>query len=313
MADHSDAPDARTDLTDLFVFPNRHDPSTLVLILNVNPEASTATIPVDPQASYELKVDTDGDLEADVALHVMFSVGAGRSPAANVYRATGAQARQAGAVGDLIIANAPVSWDGGVRVTDGDGSRFFAGLRSDPWFADVAGVFDGFRFTGTDTFASRNVFGIAIEVPVEWLGWTSLGVWARSVAVVDGTATTVDQVGRPLVSGLLPTDEDRLALNRTPPAEQLDRLRGPFVRLLNSFGYDDGDTARLLGDLLPDVLASDPSRPAGYPNGRRLMDDILDLRLAMLTRGRVVSDGVGPHADLLDGFPYLGPPHPATP
>lgn len=30
----------------------------------------------------------------------------------------------------------------------------------------------------------------------------------------------------------------------------------------------------------------------------------------MLTRGRVTTDGVGPHADLLDEFPYLGAPHP---
>ncbi len=31
--------------------------------------------------------------------------------------------------------------------------------------------------------------------------------------------------------------------------------------------------------------------------------------LAILTNGKVTGDKVGPHRDLLDGFPYLGPPH----
>jgi hypothetical protein len=30
---------------------------------------------------------------------------------------------------------------------------------------------------------------------------------------------------------------------------------------------------------------------------------------AMLTNGKVTGDKVGPHGDLLDEFPYLGPPH----
>jgi len=31
----------------------------------------------------------------------------------------------------------------------------------------------------------------------------------------------------------------------------------------------------------------------------------------MLTRDRVTTDGVGPHTDLLEAFPYLGAPHAA--
>jgi hypothetical protein len=31
-----------------------------------------------------------------------------------------------------------------------------------------------------------------------------------------------------------------------------------------------------------------------------------------VTMGLVTTDGVGPHADLLDEFPYLGPPHPVS-
>jgi hypothetical protein len=50
-----------------------------------------------------------------------------------------------------------------------------------------------------------------------------------------------------------------------------------------------------------------------YPdNGRALTDDVIDQFLSMLTNGKVKSDGVGPHHDLLATFPYLGPPHMAV-
>jgi hypothetical protein len=62
--------------------------------------------------------------------------------------------------------------------------------------------------------------------------------------------------------------------------------------------------------LLPDFLHYDPTRPASYPqSGRTLTDDAADAFLSVITNGRVTGDGIGPHRDLLDQFPYLGPPH----
>jgi hypothetical protein len=66
MSDHFDASDRRTDITDLYVFPGRRVDRT-VLVLDVNPEPSTAEASVDPAASYEIKIDTDGDMLANVA------------------------------------------------------------------------------------------------------------------------------------------------------------------------------------------------------------------------------------------------------
>jgi hypothetical protein len=40
-----------------------------------------------------------------------------------------------------------------------------------------------------------------------------------------------------------------------------------------------------------------------------LSDDVSDYFLAILSNGKVTGDKVGPHADLLAEFPYLGPPH----
>jgi hypothetical protein len=208
-----------------------------------------------------------------------------------------------------------VSRDGEVRTTEAGEYRFFAGLRSDPWFADVDGFLDDFRFTGHDTFADRNVFAIMLEVPNASLGSVApIRIWARTMAPAHGKATQVDQVGHPLINALFNrTDADQAAFNRTPPGRQRAQFTERFVSALRSFGYPDAEARGLAARLLPDVLVYDWSSSAGYPNGRRLTDDILDLRVAMLTGGRVTTDLVGPHADLLNEFPYLGEPHPVRP
>jgi hypothetical protein len=61
--------------------------------------------------------------------------------------------------------------------------------------------------------------------------------------------------------------------------------------------------------VLPDVMHYNRNRPAHYPNGRVLTDDVYDIRMAFLTYGRVTSDGVEPHDDYLPEFPFLGVPN----
>jgi hypothetical protein len=309
LADHSDAPDPRTDITDLFIFQKPGGDAASVLILNIHPEASALVAAFDPSASYELKIDTDGDLEADIAIHILFAASSLGGHTATVYRPTGSAAQGTGRVGEVIVADAPVSVDSEVQITTVHPYRFFAGLRSDPWFADVDGVLNDFRFTGRDTFADRNVFGIVLEIPNTSLGTVApIRIWARTMAPVHGQ---IDQVGRPLVNALFNrTTEDQAAFNQTPPTHQLARFGDQFAAVLESFGHTDGKARGLAEGLLPDVLIYDCSNPAGYPNGRRLTDDILDLRIAMMTAGSLTTDLVGPHNDLLDEFPYLGAPHP---
>lgn len=314
LADHSDTPDPRTDITDLFVFQKPRDVDHSVLILNINPQASIAAESYDVSASYELKIDTDGDLEADVAFHIMFEESLSGAPSATVFRSTGQSARGAGAIGEVVLREAPVSGGGSTPEATGTPYRLFAGLRSDPWFADVNGFLDDFRFTGQDTFVERNVFGIVLEVPNTALGSsTPAGIWARTVAPVHGEVTQIDQVGRPLINAIFnKSGAEQAAFNRTPPAQQLARFGDEFLDVIRSWGYGDEEARTHFADVLPDVLVYDRSAPAAYPNGRRLTDDILDIRVAMLTKGRVTSDLVGPHSDLLDEFPYLGEPHPVS-
>ena len=71
--------------------------------------------------------------------------------------------------------------------------------------------------------------------------------------------------------------------------------------------------AELLGhalQVLPDILRYDRTVPAAYPNGRGLTDAVYNVRYAWLSNGKIPPSGLKPHDDLLDRFPYLGPPHP---
>jgi hypothetical protein len=311
MSDHFDTEDSRTDLTDLYVFASPNGIDRTVLILDFNPEATADEASFDPAASYEIKIDTDGDFEADVAFHVLFATSSSGEQTANVYLAMGAAARAAGGVGEPIIVGAAVPADGHGDATVSNDYRFFAGLRSDPHFKDVKGFRNNFQFTGDDPVARRNVFGVALEVPSGALGGNSVRVWARSVIVVDGQMKVLDQAGRPGVNNAFNEPEaDRLEFNETPPSEQRARFDARFAAFLESLGYPHDDARDLAGWYLPDVLEYRLSEPPGYPNGRRLTDDTADLLAALLTRGRITSDLAGPHTDLLADFPYLGLPHP---
>jgi hypothetical protein len=313
LSDHFDTEDERTDITDLYIFPSPPGSDRSVLILDINPDASALEVSFDPAASYELKIDTDGDNEADVAFHVLFAASPDGRGTATVYRATAAAARGTGAIGAAVIAGARVATDGSSEPAASNGYRFFAGLRSDPHFKDIKGFQNDFQFTGDDPVAKRNVFGIVLEVPNAALGPSPIRLWARAMAPVHGNVTQVDSAGRPGINNAFNGPEpDRLAFNETPPTDQRARFGDKFVAFLQSLGYPDAEAHELALGFLPDVLEYDLSRPPGYPNGRRLTDDTADLLAALLTRGRITSDGVGPHTDLLDGFPYLGNPHPAS-
>ena len=56
---------------------------------------------------------------------------------------------------------------------------------------------------------------------------------------------------------------------------------------------------------MSEEIEHNPSRFLGLVE----TDDVVDVFLAMYTNGRGTADKVGLHGDLLDEFPYLGPPH----
>jgi hypothetical protein len=135
--------DARLDYCDLYAFPKPGDTSSSILIMDVhpsagvNPEGPTTTEPFAPEAIYELRIDTDGDLVANIAYRFRFSPSENGAQTATVRRVEGADAAGMGDGGEAIIDGAPVSTGPEAQVTQAGDYRFFAGWRSDPFFFDV--------------------------------------------------------------------------------------------------------------------------------------------------------------------------------
>jgi len=309
--------DARLDLTDLYAFPKPGDASKSILIMNVhpsvgvNPPEPTTDEPFATNAIYELKIDTDGDLVADIAYRVRFSPFEGGAQTATLRRVEGAEAAGTGDGGETIIKAAPVSMGPESRVTQGGDYRFFAGWRSDPFFFDTMGALNNFQFTGDDFFAEKDVCSIVLEVPNSALGATKMGLWHRTVDGASGKWIQADRGARPSQSVFL-SGEKKGDYMAAEPVDDAHFIPVYAHSLEHTGGYTPEEAKRVAGTLLPDILLYDPTRPASYPdNGRKLSDDAIDVFLSIITNGKVTRDKVGPHKDLLAAFPYVGPPHKA--
>jgi len=210
---------------------------------------------------------------------------------------------------EVIIEEAPVSVGQEAVVTKAGDCCLFVGWRSDPFFFDTNGFFNKMQFTGDDFFADKNVCGIVLELPNSALGTSVVGIWARTLDKTGKGWVQADRGGRPMQAVFLAGEQKEAYLNGEPKDD--DRFVGVFAHELeHTGGYTPHDASAVARNLLPDILSYNPQRPASFPhNGRALTDDVVDIFLSMLTNGRVTGDKVGPHGDLLDEFPYLGPPH----
>jgi hypothetical protein len=299
--------DARLDLTDLYVFPSPQSPGTTVLILDVNPFMTGADF--HPAAVYRINIDNDGDLQPDAAFSFVFSESSGGTQTGTVYYATGRDAREAEPAGELLIEGAVVGFDGTARPVEAGPCRLFIGVRSDPFFADGEGAFHDFQFTGDDTFAGKNILSIALEVPNDMLGAVpEIAVWCTSSVRRDGELVQVDRYGNPSFNPFF-VDELKNAFNAGHPSDDVSHFLEPWSQLLQSRGYPPAVARETVLTVLPDVMHYNRNRPAHYPNGRVLTDDVYDIRMAFLTYGRFTSDGVAPHQDYLTEFPFLGLPN----
>jgi len=307
--------DARLDFTDLYAFPKPGDTGKSILIMNVHPSAGenppgpTTTEPFAPEALYELKIDTDGDAVADIAYRVRFSAFERGAQTATLRRIDGPQAAGTGDGGRVIVEGATVSIGRDARITHAGDTRFFAGWRSDPFFCDVEGAKNKLQFTGDDFFADKDVCSIVLEVPNSALGAREVRLWARTLTPGDdGGWIQVERGARPAQAVILV--EERDAYLAGEPADDGRFVSGFAHALEHTGGYSPAEAKRVAGTLLPDVLRYDSTRPARFPdNGRTLTDDAFDSFIRILTNGKVTEDKVGPHGDLLIGFPYAGPPH----
>ena len=304
--------DARLDFCDLYACPKPDDASRSILIMDVHPskalpEGSTTAEPFAPEARYELRIDTDRDLVANITYGFRFSPSENGAQTVTVRRVEGGD----GDGGVAIVEDAPVSKGSEAHVSQAGEYRFFAGWRSDPFFYDAGGALNDFQFTGDDFFADGDICSMVLELPNGELGDGEVRLWHRTlVSADDADWRQVERGARTQVVPFLVPNEEKEAYVSSEPADDA-RFVGVFAHSLEHIGgYSPEEAERVARTLLPDVIRYDPARPVAYPdNGRLLTDDVGDYNAALFTNGKVTDDGVGPHEDLLFDFPYLGPPH----
>lgn len=327
-ADHLDAPNTTSpdmrpdgDINDVYVFEGRNESHTVIAVTTHPAAGAIAPLEYATDLRYVIKVDRNGDALADSLYAVTFGKARenGRQPYKVVWGGDDERRRVAhGLTG---------------RVNDvRGGGKVFAGLRSDPFFFDLA-AFQGTvlgmgdrRFCDKDTvdfFAELNTNAIVIEVPDGALG-RNIGVWAVTKGKEDGR---VDRMGRPAINTVFNSGDDKIRFNNGHPVTDYARFSDNVRSVLKTFSaldaegaYTGAQTRTLARVLLPDMVTYDTRTEAAGPlNGRALADDVIDAELNIVTggfpfdgrdgEGAIPSDCVGPHDDYQRSFPYLGEPH----
>lgn len=293
--------DPRLDLCDLYVFQSPKDPERTVLILTANPDAG----PLHPDAVYRIAIDNDGDLRNDIAFNFVYSEPYGDQAAprqrVDVSLALQSEARVHSAAGSMIFGDVEVSFDDEPHVWRSRSGSFvfFAGVRRDALFENT------------------NVIAMAVELPTTYLGAApDVRIWARVSVHQDGEWVHADRAAHPWISGFFASDDELAEYSAGEPNGDRSRWMGHLIELMagtGGYSRDEAVEAIEAEGTLPDVLTFTPSKPAKYPNGRTLTDDVAGYRSKFLTKSARSLPGLSPHKDLLADlqadFPYLGAPH----
>ncbi|MGD9688822.1 MAG: DUF4331 domain-containing protein [Phycisphaerales bacterium] len=330
-ADHREAPainqDPAADLNDVYAFPAPGNAKRFVLAMTVNP-FTPITAPLgsafSPNVRYRFAIDHDNDGVLDRDIQVTFT------PLVNGQQTFTVKLPDGGSFSGQVTApttnaapNAPVIVDNGGGVTA------FCGPTDDPFFFDSVG-FNRFRrgvgtFNGNDGFAGFNVSTICIELPVTMLGDSDdvFQVWAlterqrvtlrrgsrRELEVSIGPWEQIERTGNPAISTvLIPGPKKDLFNLGTPDRDGMD-FGADIVASLQGLGTDPTNIGILASVAVPDTLKVNLSMPSGYPNGRRLEDDVVDTLLFFIFNQTPTTDGANANdATFSPTFPYFAPP-----
>ena len=380
----------RVDNTDVYAFVSPDRQHTATLIANFYPDQSPTGGPnffqFDPNARYNLNVDTNGDSKADIKYRWTFKtkvknkdtflyntgpVTSLRSRNLNVVQTYQLQRWRKGSwktLGKKLIA-APSNVGtasmpnyaalSSQATYSRRGIKAFAGQSDDPFFLDLR-VFDllyggDFSEAGNDSLAGKNVNTLALQVPIRQLGGSKkvVGVWSTtSVKNSRNKYRQVSRLGSPLVNEVVIGLRDKDRFNASSPSrdkqfakyvtkpglpnviEAVYGIKAPAtprkdlvqVFLTGIPGLNQpkkvvaSEMLRLKlkpisGPNTPDrmgVIAGDKN---GYPNGRRLGDDVIDISLQVV-EGELggnpndLGDGVDSNdLPFRNSFPYLALPH----
>lgn len=422
---HSEAPgsskDRLADDTDLYAWVSPDAPDKVTIVGNwiplIEPNSGPNFVSFDDDATYYMNIDNIGDANDHIRFEFKFHanrlnpntflyntgvVTSLNDPDLNV-RQTYTLTRYDDGVPMVLGTDLPVApYDVGPVSTPNynalaqsavrdlpNGYKVFAGLRDDPFFADIAAIFDlltirklpGDRGKGVDGLGGFNVMSIVLQVPMARLtqdhaapnaGNSVIGIYDSaerpSVRTLngDGTVSTsggqvqVSRLGMPLVNEVVIPLKDKDKFNATKPTSDgafLPYVQNPELAGLLTALYGIQTPPAPRNDLVAVFLTgipglNKPANPnqapcemlrlnmaippsanpnrlgllggdnAGFPNGRRLSDDVVDIAERVVAGATPFTPtfNVAPNNRLGDGidsndepflpyFPYVGPPH----
>ena len=264
---HREAPlisdDPTADSTDLYAFVSPDAADTVTIVANYIPFEDPAGGPnyykLDPTASYEIKVDNNGDGEEDVTYEFRFKTTVGNpntflyntgpvtsatDPDLNVKqtytvtRITGkGKGRKTVLGSDIPVTPANVgprsnpSYDAYDGVKDlGDGRKVFVGPRDDPFFVDLGSIFD---LGGLRPFNPFHLIPLAAAAGVDGVRNYNVHTLALQVPKtdlvkapnVDGTIGIYTSASRPKMRIF----RNNGTIDADGPMVQVSRLGNPLV------------------------------------------------------------------------------------
>jgi hypothetical protein len=251
------------------------------------------------------------------------------------------------------LADAPPAFT--VTTDATSGVAFFAGLTDDPFFFDIVGfnrtaasILSGSPDVshlnrGRDSFAGYNVQTIAFSIPVAALNFSDdvVGVSFRAqlpnklrfrnghLEAMGRRFFNADRMGVPAINTVLIPFARKDEYNQAGPAQDAaGTFANDIVGTLTALGTDEAHinvlagVAVTRGDMLRVNRTAANSGPnggnnagAGFPNGRRLGDDVIDTILFLVTNEGLTT---GDHVNANDrsfgtAFPFFAPPHQPLP
>ena len=340
MSHHLDTPLAAQTgqlfIDDLYVFPSE---GGTVFIMDVNSDVNGLhTEPgFHPEARYEFKVHVDGGAYEELTYRVSFGpADADGRQALELHTLTGADAREDGAPGELVLTGRT-----GETAAAAGGVRLWAGHVQDSFYIDLsllaivnAAVADGTApvLTGwrpenaKNSFAGSTVRTIVLEIPhahpVLRPG-ARTGVWCATKLATDaGGWRQVNRAGHPMMWPIFWPDDVQFtnpANTRHPSQDAADdgRHLAEHVAAVTAAagtvgdpqGYGETVAAELYPDVLPYVIGTAASYGFAGRNGRTLADNAPEAMMSLVV-GAAVPGGLKPsvaEAQRSAQFPFLTP------
>ena len=178
-------------------------------------------------------------------------------------------------------------------------------------------------FTGADTFAGTNVSSIVLSLPNAKLGGTghTVGIWATTAIQTKSGWQRIDRMGRPAINTVFNiTDGEKDLSNLVNPADDRSTMKDTTVAVLSALsavvvnagatGYTPAQINGIANVLLPDTLTIKLGNSAGFLNGRKPSDDVINAEFSLVTNGALTSDGVDANDKVFpSSFPFLAAPH----